>query len=167
MVVVNSSWRLAPWADVLVAADYKWWAMSDGWQDLPALKVTVDRLAASEFGLRHAHAMRPDDRIYMESVGTVGWGGNSGFVALNLAVQFGASRIALVGYDMQIEGGVHWHGLHPEGMNNPKEAKVARWRRAMENAAKSLPAGVEVVNCSAVSALTKYRKQGLSEWLAS
>ena len=165
VIVINSSWRLAPWADVLFACDYAWWKVTTDWRDLPARKMTVDRRAHEEFGIQYVHAMKPDDRLYLEPIGTVGWGGNSGFHALNLAVQFGPARIALVGYDMQLKGGLHWHGAHPAGMTNPKAGNVERWRRAVDNAAKVIPAGIEVVNCSAVSALTAYRKVDLGEWL--
>lgn len=167
VIVINTSWRLAPWADVLFACDYRWWVGTTGWKDLPAIKMTVDRRAVEKYGLTYVHAMRPDDRLYLEPKGTVGWGGNSGFHALNLAVQFGAARIALVGYDMQIRDGLHWHGAHPSGLNNPKAQNVERWRRAVDNAAKVIPEGVEVVNCSRVSALKNYRQQDLGAWLAS
>ncbi|WP_244464772.1 hypothetical protein [Martelella endophytica] len=108
---------------------------------------------------------RHDDRILVNRPGVTGWGGNSGFQCLNLAVQFGAAKIILVGYDMRIDKGVHWHGLH-EGLNNPTERNVSRWRRVVDDAAGPISAmGIKVINASAVSALENYRKMDFREAL--
>lgn len=91
-------------------------------------------------------------------------GGNSGFQALNLAVQFGAKRIILVGFDMRLDHGVHWHGPHGKGLNNPRDPLFASWRDALNGAAPTLAAlGVEVLNASAISALTAYPIMDLRE----
>lgn len=100
----------------------------------------------------------------LDEPGVLGWGGNSGFHALNLAVQAGARRIVLVGYDMTIAGGVHWHGRHPSALNNPTAGNIDRWRRVMDAAAPMLAeCGVEVLNASAVSALAAFPKVAFEE----
>lgn len=106
-----------------------------------------------------------DDRLEILRSGTVGWGGNSGFHSLNLAVQFGAARIVLVGFDMRVDHGLHWHGRH-EGMNNPTARNVERWRRCMDAAADTIASlGITVINASEISALTRYPKMSLEEAL--
>lgn len=80
-------------------------------------------------------------------------------------MQFRPKRIALVGYDMHIAHGVHWHGKH-QGLNNPTTENVKRWRRVVDAAAEQIEAmGVDVVNCSTVSALKNYRIGTLEEAL--
>jgi len=88
-------------------------------------------------------------------LGTVGGGGNSGFQALNLAVQLGSRDIILVGFDMNHEAPVHWYGRNRWPMaNNPDKSNFARWIEAFEAAAVPLRAmGVRVVNCSPISKL--------------
>ena len=99
-------------------------------------------------------------------MGRVGWSGNSGFHAFNLSVQLQPARIILVGFDMSIEHGLHWHGPHPSGLNNPSSRNVDRWRRAMDASAEVVEAlGIQVVNCSAISALQNFPKQSLEEAL--
>lgn len=111
---------------------------------------------------------KSQDKLLVGMFGTLGWGGNSGFHALNLAVQFGAKWIALVGYDMRCDRGLHWHGKHIPGLNNPTPQNVERWRRVTDEAAPMLAAlGVTVVNCSPISALTAYPKMSLKEALYS
>jgi sugar phosphate isomerase/epimerase len=105
--------------------------------------------------------------LVTDRVGEVGWGGNSGFQALNLAVQFGARKIVLVGFDLNLDQGVHWHGPHPGRLNNPTRDSLARWARVLDAQAPLLERlGVEVVNASPASALTKFRKVPFEEALA-
>lgn len=100
--------------------------------------------------------------------GHIGWGGNSGFGALNLAVQFGATKILLVGYDMNIHRGRHWHPDHPCGMHNPTTGTAGRWRRAIDAAAPALRgAGVTVINCSPVSSLHAFPVMQFAEALTA
>ena len=99
-------------------------------------------------------------------LGTVGWAGNSGFHCLNLAVQLMAAKIVLVGFDMTVAHGLHWHGRH-EGLNNPTERNVVRWRRCIDDAAEVIDAlGIQCINASPISALQNYPKMSLGEALA-
>lgn len=167
MIVINNSWRLAPWAEVLYAADLAWWNMECGAPQFPGLKISQDPAAATKWGLSRVILDKASDRLQLDRPGTIGNGGNSGFQALNLAVQFGASKIALVGFDMRIDLGVHWHGKHPRLMNNPSARNAERWRRCLDGAAETLKAlGIEVINCSPVSTLMRFPKMSLEEVLA-
>jgi hypothetical protein len=108
--------------------------------------------------------MQGVDRLLFDRPGEVGWGGNGGFHALNLACQFGARKIVLVGFDMTLQGGTHWHGRHAPGLNNPKSGSVDRWRAILDDQAWLLSQkGIEVVIGSPGSSLTAYRKLGLQE----
>ena len=129
------------------------------------LKVSGDPAATRKgWGVRAVTIDQAQKVMLTGRPGVIGWGGNSGFCAVNLAVQFGCRRILLVGFDMQVAGGMHWHGAHPRGMNNPSEESTARWRKALDDAAPDLvQRGVEVINTSAVSALTAFPKIGLME----
>lgn len=118
------------------------------------------------WGIRHVTVNRTADRLLVSTFGEIGWCGNSGFGAFNLAVQFGAERIVLVGYDMRIDRGLHWHGNHPQPWNNPTEKTVARWRRCLDEAAPTMRAlDIKVLNASSVSALAAYPKVTLEEAL--
>jgi hypothetical protein len=98
----------------------------------------------------------------MQFDGRIGWARNSGFQAVNMAACFGATRIVLVGFDMTLEGGSHWHGDHGTGLSNPTQKRMAEWRRDMDAAASDLARiGVEAINASKVSALVNYRKAPL------
>lgn len=98
--------------------------------------------------------------------GHIGWGGNSGFQALNLALQWGARRVALCGFDFTMTRGVHWHGRHPPGLNNPNVMGLERWRITLDAQAPLLAKrGVEVIVATNHSALTEYARVPLMELL--
>lgn len=150
---------------MLYACDYAWWNKYDGVPSFGGLKISHnEHKPKPQWGLRLIEVVRGDDRLRTSKIGEVGWGGNSGFHAINLAVQFGVSRIVLVGFDMRLDGGLHWHGRHGAGLHNPTDGNVARWRRCIDDAAAELAdLGVEVLNASPVSALTAYPKVTLEE----
>jgi hypothetical protein len=164
LIVINNAWLLAPWADILYACDEKWWQVYKGAVEFKGLKLSVDKNAPKHApNVRLLNCMKPDDRFFAEP-GTVGWGGNGGFHCLNLAAQFKPRKIVLVGYDMHLRNGLHWHGKHPNGMNNPSPKNVERWRRAVDGAAKPIAKlGITVINTSPNSALQKYPKMSLAE----
>lgn len=152
-----------PQADVLYAADGTFWGMYRGVEKFRGLKLTQDTWAARHY--RDVHLVeltRKRDEILVDRPGVIGDGGNSGFQALNIAVQFGAKKIVLVGFDMRLDAGIHWHGKHPPGLVNPGDNNLVRWRKALNGAASRLAElGVTVVNASPISALTAYPFQPL------
>lgn len=97
-------------------------------------------------------------------------GGNSGFQALGLALLFGAKRVILIGYDMQLtEGRTHWHGDHKATYNggnrlgNPEAKKVAQWHHAFEQIPEAVRA--RVINATRSTALKCFAQLHLSEAL--
>lgn len=159
---------MAPWSDIHYACDLAWWQRYyHEVQGLPSLKLTVDKASHRRFqGVELVGVNKASDDLELMKFGTVGWGGNSGFHAINLALQLlsGDGRIILVGMDMNLHHGVHWHGKHPAGMNNPTDRNVMRWRKAIDAAAVTIEAmGVRVINASPISSLENYPKMSLLE----
>lgn len=159
-IAINTSYRLAPWADVLYACDANWWIEHKGAPTFAGLKVSQDKRAAQIYRhVRHVTSVRGIEHLVLDQPGLIGWGGNSGFHAINLAVQWGANKLILVGYDMNLKGGSHWHGDHTGRCSNPNAQNVERWRRVVDAAAPTLAKlGVKVFNCSPVSSLMQYEK---------
>lgn len=168
VIVVNTTYQMAPWADALVASDVRWWQWHKGapsfqgmkfatsphvkWPGVQILRNTGrDGLELKPNGLRH--------------------GCNSGYRAVNLAVHFGAKRIVLLGYDMQRiefnpdgtrrpsqEIKEHWHGDHPV----PSRSEYKVFRSAFETIVEPLrELGIEVVNCTRSTALECFPKADL------
>ena len=166
MLVINESVRRAPWADALYACDGAWWDHRRGVPEFGGLKVSQDVRAAKAWGVHQVRLRQHCDRLLVEEAGEIGWGGNSGFHAVNLAVQFGAARLVLVGYDMTLAFGVHWHGRHGGHLNNPSAKALARWAAVLDAQGPLLASlGIEVFNTSPTSALEAFPYATLEEAL--
>jgi hypothetical protein len=109
------------------------------------------------YDVHHIIAEPQIDKLLFSTPGVVGSGGNSGFQAFNLVAQFGVRRIILIGFDMRLDTGVHFHGPHRQPLHNPHAATVMRWRQGFDAAAPVLKArGIEVFNASPDSTLQAY-----------
>lgn len=168
VVAINDSYRLCPWADVLYGCDATWWRVKDGVPEFQGLKITQDTAAVAKYPDIHKVTLKDlkHDALVWDERGVIGAGGNSGFQAFNLVVQFGAVDIALVGFDMRVDNGLHWHGRHLPPLHNPDFQNVARWVRAFNGATESLLLRrVSVVNCSMESAVECFPKMKVEEVL--
>lgn len=148
-VVVNTSYQLVPWADALYAADAQWWNWHKGVPAFEGARYSVSTEAA-KWGVE---ILRNTGKQGLElSPDGLKTGQNSGYQAINLAVHFGASRIVLLGYDMQPSGKRHhWHPDHPNSVQPP--AYLA-FRDSFTTLVKPLAElGIEVINCTRSTAL--------------
>ncbi len=166
-IAVNNSWELAPWADALYACDYRWWDQNKSATKFGGLKISQDVKCNRFPDIQIIRTIRGRNELVLEPKGSVGWGGNGGFHSLNLAVQFGAKRIILVGFDMHQRAGIHWHGKHRGNLTNPNERALENWRLVLDKCAPRLKAlGIEVFNASETSALKAYPKVKFSDLFA-
>jgi hypothetical protein len=161
VLAINLCFRLAPGAALLYAADSGFWQWYKDARQFAGVKVAPDERARAYCKTinlieipKDAGGRRIDPMIF-DRPGLVGFGGgNSGFQAVNLAINLGARRIALVGFDYC---GGHWHEDHPPALRNPTVDQLRRWRERLDAAAPAIAArGVEVVNLSDRSALKAY-----------
>lgn len=89
-------------------------------------------------------------------------GMNSGFAAVNLAYHLGATRILLLGYDMQLDGDKrHWFGAHPAGME--VDSNYPDFINAFKTTLPVEQYGIEVWNCTRKTALHCYPCHDLDE----
>jgi hypothetical protein len=170
VIAVNDAYRLAPWADVLYAADLAWWKAHDYVQWFTGTKYTItsssetpdlsgrEGLVANNIQILRHRGVRG---LASDGLCT---GLNSGYQAINLAVLLGAKTIVLLGYDMQSDpdGKVHWFGKHKSGLNNASNYPM--FARQYQYLVEPLKAhGVDVVNCSRRTALTWFKRASLED----
>ena len=158
-MTINTTYQAFPETNHVYACDAKWWGVyyADVLAKCPGAALwcyerkaakSHDRLLCVEGSAKARGLNRASMRVNA--------GGNSGFQAINLAYHLGATRIILLGYDMQ--GNTHWHGAHPAGLNNG-HSHYADWRSRLGELAKDLEAeGVEVINATRDTALTCFRR---------
>lgn len=177
IAVKEAFWQQVPFADVVYGCEAAWWNFRAGLPGFTGLKVTWDgakvhfpgieriRIAKRSKGDRHDHQFSRD--ILFDEPGLIGSGQASGFQALNLAVQFGASRILMLGFDAGGGKQVHFYGRNAwTGARNPNEVVFEAWVKNFDLAKSTLDClGVEVVNASPISKISAFRKAGVEETL--
>lgn len=145
--MVNTSFRLAPWADVLYAMDRAWW------------NAYLEEVQAVFQGERISPLENVPGTVRVEFTHLR----NSGAGAIALAVYFGATRIILLGYDCQRTGGrAHWHDDHPDGLGNART--LEKWP-AQFDVLRSDTVGLEVINASQETALQQFARMPLAQAL--
>jgi|AKVG01.1.fsa_nt_gi hypothetical protein len=166
VIAVNDTYRLAPWADYLFYADWKWWKW---WGDDVLKTFPGAILTLRENRQKHASFYyQPGPLEGLSEFPYISTGKNSGYMAINIAVQKGARRIILLGIDMKAQGKkTHWFGDHrqPTSLFQAEGKKMLHLYRD-----KMLPyfdtlreplkeKGVEVINCSPDSDLEVFPKR--------
>jgi hypothetical protein len=173
VIAINESFQLCPWADILYSCDKDWWGTRHGEvkKKFSGLRLGFQPCTEGVKAIDIVKTNKKHDDIYSHSLhfdepGLLGSGGNSGFQMINMSAQFGVTAIALVGFDMQMSQGVHWHGLHNVPMRNPDTIQLSQWARRLDAVAGELyRQGIDVVNCSKLSALNAYPKLTIDEAL--
>lgn len=165
VIVINRSFRLAPWANVLYFCDRHWWIL-----DGPEVLAKFDGLIVSV-----SQTIHPRVKL-MRNTGVSGLahsptdlkhGTNSGYQAINLAFHFGVKKIVLLGYDMRVVNGeTHAHGgygTEPAVMSHILEKRMLPYFPMLVEPLRL--AGVEVVNATEGSMLDCWPRVKLSEIL--
>ena len=155
---VKESAFMAPYADVLYAADTDWWDMKGRWDWFQGEKWTLSSEASIKYGLNF---IEYDNQIaWSDTQGLISSGGNSGFQALNLAVLQGAETVFLLGYDMGHGGGQkHWWDK-----DMPRESRNSDYHKWIERFNKAAPLiKAKVINCSPNTALTCFPRMTIQD----
>jgi len=168
VIAVNDSYKLAPDADVLYAADARWW----GWHKGGQTPHIVGNVKYPAFTGRRMYALShigsypwvevlrrgPQTGLSLDPA-RVALGLNGSYQAINVAVHLGASRVLLLGVDMQ---GGHFFGRHPNNSGPPFSMCLQRFETLVVPLKQS---GVEVLNCSRKTALKAFPRVPLEEAL--
>lgn len=139
VVAVSDAYRLAPWADALVSQDRAWWK---------ANPEALDFAGRRYRGGAEWQQVRGVEWVKFE--GAITTSSNSGLLACMVAVQMGAKKLLLCGFDM---GGSHFFGEHPKPLKNTPPHRFEVFKSQF---AHFRPRGVEIINCTPGSALTCY-----------
>lgn len=187
VIAVNDAYLWAPHADVLYAADYRWWGWHAAGIAKPALGLTAGQVrerfeafVGERCSIRHGDSVLHDELVHVlknlthpdhgdglsRDQGAISTGRNSIFQALNIAVLAGVRRALLLGVDGKeaADGRTHFHGGHPAP--TPYSLFFEAMRKSFAASEASIKeSGVEVLNCSPGSAIDAFPKVSLEEAL--
>lgn len=151
IIAVNSSWLLSKDCDFIYAGDGAWW------------QANIDQVQAEAQYAELwtcAEYVSKELRLNYHKPKTSGFW-NSGMRAIQFAIEQGAKKIILLGYDGSLKNGVHWHGLH-ENTSNPTKAIARKWNVQFCIIEQST---VEIVNCSKYTEISAFKKDNLENHL--
>lgn len=158
-IAINNTFRLAPWADMLYAADKEWWLHDENKE---AFKFNGLKVSASD--VSQVNILKVTGKFgYDPDPSSIRTGGNSAYQATHIAMQAGAKKILLCGVNMT---GPNWHKRHAQGLRDTDEVHYKLYRDWFESLV--LPAfylGVDIVNVTPHSALKCFRASTLKDEL--
>lgn len=173
VIGINAAYLLGDWIDIIFFGDKNFLLAHDkGLAKSPSLKVSSSDYCIRYVGIKHT----PTDNKHREGISTrpghVAWNNNSGAASISLAVQLGAKRIFLLGFDMKLDdaANTHWHNIYPK----VDSAGVVISRNPFPRHLKGFPAiktdadklGVQIYNVNLDSAIKEFPKITLKEALA-
>jgi hypothetical protein len=176
VIGINNIYRIGTWIDILFFGDCGWYLAHKGViADFPKLKVTCcDRFANKSIdqseGIKYLAKDKQKTRGISDDPSTVSWNGNSGAAAISMAVHLGVKKIVLLGFDMSLDANnvSHWHGSHYAWKQGGKKRSPPFSRHMIgfpTIAADAKRLGVEILNCSPISAIDVFPKVSLQEAL--
>ena len=160
-IVINTTYKLAPWASMLYAADAAWWFFhAQEALKFEGLKVTQ----ADSVPFKAVNCLKSTGVSGFDSDSScIRTGMNSAYQAVHIAVHAGARKVVLCGVDMT---GINWHGGHPKPLRTSQEASYKKMLGHWETLVPELEKrNVEVVNCSDISALKIFKRAKLEDAL--
>jgi hypothetical protein len=167
VVAVKDTIQLAPWADVLYGSGAdggSWWTRNGPrLVSLVSRRYTLDQQAAAWATVLRYTGIDGLER----DPSALRTGKTSGYAAINLAVHLGASRIVLLGFDLQEGPGrqQRWFGTHPWPTRAWCELGQLCAPVFSTLVAPLAELGIEIVNASRATALTCFPRASISEAL--
>lgn len=178
LLVVNRAWERHPKADVLYAADARWWRRY--W---PAVEKgfhgecwTCHEETAKTLGLCHVRVQDRARGLIVDPKNGVASGSNGGYQLIGLAYRFlrehgESGPIVLVGYDMSYaaDGRKHWHEDYTDENIGGKRIRwsnaggVKSWIPYFDELAEDLAReSIQVINATAETALQCFERADLA-----
>lgn len=161
VIAVNNAYQLGRWIDIIFFGDNAWYLVhEEAVLRHPALKVTCAprfQSAPSRWGIKYVSRSRKRVGIDTSTNYQISWNQNSGAAAINLAVLFGAKRIILLGFDMQLDEDkhTHWHRGHGSNRLPPFDRHLRGFPVIAQDAERL---GVDILNASDSTAITVFKQ---------
>lgn len=148
VIVANTTFRAAPWADAMFAMDRMWWTKyHPEWQQFKGKRYSTQKLP-EEWGIEQLRKFEPF--------------GNSGAGCISLAIHLGAKKVYMLGYDCKKGPKSHWHGEHPRGLGNA--GSITRWPMHFDRLKGAFPK-VQIINCTRDTVLKTFPQMRLEDAL--
>lgn len=176
VIGVNAAYKLGDWIDMIVFGDKKWYLENQ--KELarfPNLKVSchghIHTKKCQAEGIKYVAKDTSVVWGLSSRPGYIGWNGHSGALAINMAINAGARRVILLGYDMKLNESnkQHWHALYRSAERTDFDPRRLPFERHMNSfpqiAIDAKRMGVEIINANPDSAIEEFKKIDIHELL--
>lgn len=169
IIAVNMAMKLGNWVDVLFFGDRSFWQTHKSEiLKFNGLRVSCDWKNNLNDPRVKVLTKNPTHRQGITfKPGLISWNFNSGAAAINLAIQFGAKKIILLGFDMELDANnnQHWHKYYTSSLKTVGQT-MARHLKGFPIIAQDIKGkGIEIINCSPDSKIDCFRKANIWEVL--
>lgn len=148
VVVVNTTFRAALWADAMYASNDSWWRV---FGDEVAETFRGDKFCHADAATAHAKKLPRGDTY-----------GCSGATAVAMCLAAGADRVIMLGHDAcALEGKLHWHEDYEQAYN---AHNIGEWPEGYLRL-RAAYARADVLNCSRRTALNMFPTPSLEKAL--
>jgi hypothetical protein len=172
-IAINDSYKILPNATALFWCDNSWCG-----REMDGLQKHECELRFHPRTYAETHIKKditgPAGSTILNRTGEYGYdpnidnvmGNNGGTQALNFAVNLGAKRVYLIGFDMRDDplsrGTTHWHDAHQVVIRHDTYSRLfIPSIEALNKELKKRRIGTEVINCSRTSAITCFKKKNV------
>lgn len=176
VIGINVSYLIGEWIDMVFFGDSKFFLPhKERLAAWPGLKVACHHSIRSLSWVKFLERDPAHPRGISSNPKMISWNCNSGASAISVAANAGAKRIILLGFDMTrgAEGDQHWHSLY---RTSPRQTGVKalpskhdpfhRHLLGFPQIAKDAKArGIEILNCSPISAIKEFPKVNVKDLL--
>jgi hypothetical protein len=173
VIGINVAFMIGDWMDMIFFGDDGFFKRYESQlSEYRGLKVTCTDLASTNEVPWVKYL--PKDKEHVKGItrnpSKVSWNHNSGAAAISLAVHTGASKIILLGFDMNVneDKNMHWHDIYKRGkIETPKDWK--HWQPILERqmlgfkhiAQDAKEIGVTIINASPTSSINSFPKTSI------
>jgi hypothetical protein len=167
---INMSYKIGTWIDIIFFGDNNFFFQNkDELAKFSGIKISCHNEVEKYPWVKYL-AKDSRGRGITDNPKMVCWNNNSGAAAISVAVNAGAKRVLLLGFDMKIgESNMqHWHDLYGKGectdlrriQKLPFDRHLRGFAEIKKDAKKR---GVEILNISPSSAIEEFPKLSLKE----
>jgi hypothetical protein len=170
VIGINVAYYIGDWIDMVFFGDGSFFTKhKDNLARFPGLKVSCDPNCNKIPWIKYLVRDTSHPKGISIKAGAVSWNCNSGSAAISVAVQAGAKRIILLGFDMSLDNNIqHWHNMYGKP-TDPKTVSKSLLTFAshlsgfpvIAQDAKRL--GVEIINASPNSTIPQFPKFSVKE----
>ena len=160
----NDAYRLGPSVcNICAFADHKWHGKNQ-----EGLKEFLNPVITNHKSFEpHSQVLWLERVDHGLSRDKLGHGGNTGCIALNLALILGARRVLLLGFDMKLinRNQPNWHDFN---IGKPNKKSYERFAKGFKKVADDLPmvfSGREVINLGPDSALDVFPEKYIYDYV--